>query len=107
MNGPPLSPHGHAQDLASEKYPKLNEADTRDRIIDRVLHDVLYWPRSSVTLESFIKPGYSDYVLLGRHNGHLLFIKAKKTGVYFTLPTWSNPGRQGSILEARGTRPSS
>jgi len=88
----PLTPHDHAQQLAAGDYGRLNEADTRHRVIDRVLHDVLCWPRSSVALESYTKAGYVDYVLLGRRDGHVLFIEAKKSGNYFTLPTTSKKG---------------
>ena len=59
-------------------------------MIDRILHDVLSWPRSSVACESYTKAGFADYVLLGRRDGHVLFIEAKKTGNYFTLPRSSN-----------------
>ncbi len=77
-----------ACDLAKE-YPTshdLNEANTRHRLIDTVLHDVLSWPRSSVECESFINPGYADYVLLGRQGRQIVFIEAKREGAYFNLP---------------------
>jgi hypothetical protein len=40
-----------------------------------------------VNCESYVAPGYADYVLLGRRERQVLFIEAKKQGYYFTLPT--------------------
>ena len=40
-----------------------NEAETRHKIIDFVLHDVLSWPRNRVSVEEYIAPGFADYVL--------------------------------------------
>jgi hypothetical protein len=82
----PLTPHDHAQELASQDFGRLNEADTRHQVIDRILHDVLAWPRSSVACECYTKAGFADYVLLNRRRGQILFIEAKKAGNYFTLP---------------------
>ena len=92
MTTPLLTPHDHAQELAAGDYGRLNEADTRHRVIDRILHDVLSWPHSSVACESYTKVGFADYVLLGRRDGHILFIEAKKAGNYFTLPRSSSKG---------------
>jgi hypothetical protein len=63
-----------------------NEAETRHRIIDFVLHEVLSWPRNRVKVEEFIQPGFADYVLTKQDGSHLLFVEAKREGVYFTLP---------------------
>ena len=51
-----LTPHDIALELA-DKYKgrtELNEANTRHQVIDAILHQVLAWPRSSVTCESYI-----------------------------------------------------
>ena len=71
----PRTPHDIASDLARQ-YPSttaLNEADTRHQVIDVILHDVLSWPRSAVRCESFIGPGYADYVLLGHQDSEIFF----------------------------------
>ncbi len=84
----PNTPHDIAKQLA-EKYKTLqalSEADTRHQIIDSILHDVLSWPRASVTCEPYIDPGYADYVLLGHSESQLLFVEAKKEGISFELP---------------------
>lgn len=63
-----------------------NEAETRHRIIDFVIHEVLSWPRNRVKVEEYICPGFADYVLIKQDGSHLLFIEAKREGVYFELP---------------------
>lgn len=63
-----------------------NEAETRHRIIDFVLHEVLSWPRNRVKVEEYISPGFADYVLIKQDGSHLLFVEAKREGVYFELP---------------------
>ena len=82
-------PHDVACKIAKEyeKLSSMSEADTRHQIIDTILHDVLSWPRASVICESYIDPGYADYVLIGRGDSLLLFIEAKKEGIYFKIPS--------------------
>lgn len=63
-----------------------NEAETRHKIIDFVLHDFLHWPKNRVAVEEFIHPGFADYILKKSNNEDLLFIEAKKEGVFFELP---------------------
>ena len=63
-----------------------NEAETRHKLIDLVLHDVLSWPKNRVVVEEFIRPGYADYVLRKANGDDLLFVEAKRAGVFFSLP---------------------
>jgi len=72
--------------IAETRGRDLNEADTRHRIIDVVLHDYLMWPRNRVTTEEYIAPGFADYVLKKENGDNLFFIEAKKAGKYFELP---------------------
>ena len=68
-----------------------NEADTRHRIIDVVLHDILAWPRNRVSVEEYIRPGFADYILKNIKEDPIIFIEAKKQGLYFDLPvSYSN-----------------
>lgn len=76
--------------IAENLNRDLNEADTRHRIIDFVLHDFLAWPRNRVATEEFIAPGFADYVLKKVNDEDLLFIEAKKEGLFFQLPLPSN-----------------
>lgn len=64
----------------------LNEADTRHRVIDFIIHDLLAWPRNRVSVEEHIAPGYADYVLKKSNDDPLIFVEAKKEGIYFELP---------------------
>ncbi|WP_373964393.1 hypothetical protein [Kosakonia sacchari] len=90
-----------AYDLSSASYDKLeelreleqslkdrdiNEAETRHKIIDFILHDLLSWPKNRVSVEEYIAPGYADYVLKKQNKDDLLFIEAKKAGIFFELP---------------------
>ena len=85
----PRTPHEHAELLASrvKELKHINEADTRHQIIDGIIHNVLCWPVASVMCESHINPGYSDYILLGRREKQVLFLEAKKAGIYFSSPS--------------------
>jgi hypothetical protein len=63
-----------------------NEADTRHRLIDYILHDVLAWPKNRISLEEYIGPGFADYVLKKQNDDPIIFIEAKKAGIFFELP---------------------
>lgn len=73
-----------------EEYPDddfdYNEADTRHRIIDSLIHDCLGWKRSDTKIERRYGNTYSDYEL---GNPPKAVIEAKKTGVYFEFPAES------------------
>lgn len=82
-----MSPHDIATELAQQSKGKsLNEADTRHQIIDRLLHDVLAWPRNAVSCEKHVHEGYMDYVLSDPASRAILVIEAKREGKSFTLP---------------------
>lgn len=92
--------------LAAERLARayanvdLNEADTRHKIIDVVLHEVLAWPRALTDVESYIDPGFSDYRLRKSRGGDIIFVETKKTGAYFNLPqgfTGGDLGRHVSV----------
>ncbi|ATP48077.1 hypothetical protein CR512_01380 [Pseudomonas putida] len=79
----------------------LNEADTRFHIIDKLLQDVLGWPRMAFRLEKSTIEGYSDYHLL-RPNGKIaLIVEAKRTGVYFDLPQNFNSDKKFRSVKAK------
>jgi hypothetical protein len=97
------TPHDIAHDLAKEfsSSEELNEANTRHRVINVILHEVLAWPTSSVNCESFIEPGYADYILLGSQSGNLLFIEAKKEGIFFKLPPSFDANKGSRIVKVK------
>lgn len=75
-----------------------NEAETRHRIIDFVLHNVLSWPRNRVKVEEYISPGFADYVLIKQDGSHILFVEAKREGIYFELPIPSSNGETSCYI---------
>lgn len=74
------------QIISEAKKRDRNEAETRHKIIDFLLHQFLAWPKNRVTVEEYIAPGFADYVLKKSNGEDLLFIEAKKEGIYFELP---------------------
>ena len=79
------------QFVAALKGRAENEAETRHKLIDLVLHDFLSWPRNRVSVEEYIRPGFADYVLKKANDDHLIFIEAKRSAVLFTLPLPHSP----------------
>lgn len=63
----------------------LSEADTRAKLIDRLLREVLFWPEDAVRREQHGPAGFMDYSLTV-HGRRFAVIEAKKTGIGFTLP---------------------
>lgn len=81
------TPHEIAIKIANNDTKRnFNEADTRHKIIDEIIHGVLCWPKSQTFHESYIERGYADYRLKRSNGEDLLFLEAKKEGVYFNLP---------------------
>ncbi len=72
--------------IAALESRNKNEAETRHKIIDFVLHDFLSWPKNRVSVEEYIQPGYADYILKKQNGDDQLIIEAKKEGVFFELP---------------------
>jgi hypothetical protein len=74
------------RDFASfcQRRGRVSESDTRATIIDRVLHDVLGWPRPTVRREVHVHPGYLDYLL--STTKPVLIVEAKASGESFEVP---------------------
>lgn len=64
-----------AQDLGSA----VTEADTRLRAVDRVLIEVLGWPRSDIATEERADAGFADYVCKAESRSRLV-VEAKRDG---------------------------
>ncbi|WP_421173963.1 hypothetical protein [Aeromonas enteropelogenes] len=79
----------------------LNEAETRHKIIDHILHEFLAWPRNRVAIEEYINPGFADYILKKTNGDDLLFIEAKKEGVYFELPIPHNENETSCYISIK------
>ncbi len=70
--------------FVSEKG-KVSEADTRVKLIDRVLKEVCFWPESEISREDRADSGRTDYQLKVRHAPHIV-VEAKREGTSFLLP---------------------
>lgn len=73
------------RDELAQQVLDLNEADTRHRFIDRLLHDVLEWPPSLIECEPHVtNVGFMDYVLTS--GARVAVVEAKRSGYHFALP---------------------
>lgn len=72
-----------------DKLFSLNEAETRAKIIDRVLRECLGWTEECLRREDRVDSGYTDYQLLIDGIPRLV-IEAKRSGEYFELPKTMN-----------------
>jgi GTPase SAR1 family protein len=65
----------------------FNEADTRHRILDRIIHECLGWDRAHTRVERRLNDEYSDYEL---GTPAKVLIEAKRSGMYFDIPIEAN-----------------
>jgi hypothetical protein len=90
-----------------------SEADTRVKIIDKILIDSLGWNENNIKREEKNIAGFTDYVLSINDIPYLV-VEAKKTGAYFEIPLSYNRRRYkingaissvanltGAIIQAR------
>ncbi len=63
----------------------VSEADTRAKVIDRVLREVCHWPEADITREDHVDRGYIDYALSVRGK-RMVAVEAKREGLPFVLP---------------------
>ncbi len=64
---------------------RVTEADTRAKLIDRILTDVCGWPEAAITREQHIERGYVDYIL-SLPTRRTIVVEAKREGLPFTIP---------------------
>jgi hypothetical protein len=83
------------EDMKSESL-NLNEADTRHRFIDRLIHECLGWDRTQTHLERHVNGDYSDYEL---GIPPQIVIEAKRAGKSFEIPSETNK----SIVRSLGS----
>lgn len=63
----------------------VSEADTRAKIIDRVLKEVLQWPEECLSREDHVESGFTDYTLRV-HGRPYVAVEAKREARAFALP---------------------
>ncbi|MCX5811425.1 MAG: hypothetical protein NT178_02620 [Proteobacteria bacterium] len=68
-----------------KKHGNVSEADTRVKIIDRILTEVLLWPESQIKREERTQQGFMDY-RLSVHGRPYVVVEAKKEGLPFVFP---------------------
>ena len=90
------------QEIIAEAKDRLkNEADTRHKIIDFILHEYLHWPRNRVFHEEHVHEGYADFILKKSNGDPLLVIEAKKEGVFFSLPVAYSASECSSFISLK------
>ncbi len=67
---------------------QVTEADTRAKVIDVILRDVLGWPEASINREEHVDRGFVDYVL-SLSTRRAIVVEAKREGLPFAIPTGS------------------
>lgn len=94
---------GLMPELAEAAKEPINEADTRFKILDRILLEVLGWPHDQVETEASAAEGFVDYTLKALDGRPLSIIEAKRVG-QLDLKTAST--KQSSlVLSGRILRP--
>jgi len=78
-------------DIEQYKHTVVTEQDTRLKIIDRVLSEVLGWPLSEISTEDRAGHGYIDYKLTVNGLARLI-VEAKRDGRDLGVST-QVPGR--------------
>jgi hypothetical protein len=80
----------------------VSEADTRAKLIDKVLTEVCFWPEGSVAREERVDSGLIDYSLVVRGR-RFVAVEAKREGVSFALPepTHKSLKLSGTVLTDR------
>lgn len=87
---------------ASLKVDDSNEAETRKKLIDKVLEDVLGWNDDDISYEERVsedgKTRYSDYIIRTANVSFL--IEAKRVGVsFYSVPSGKKQKLCGQIME--------
>ncbi len=74
-----------AEILAALKlYP--NEADTRFKALDRILIEIMGWPRETISTEPPTESGYIDYLIKSNQAGAYSLLKLRKQACYILKP---------------------
>lgn len=75
------------------KSLNLNESDTRFKIIDEIIVNILKWPKETISTEKYINGNRADYVLKDLNDNPVLILESKKNEVYFNLPSSFNSNK--------------
>ena len=75
-------------DYESYKDVDLSESDTRSKLLDTILIDILGWEEVDIEREGYLKPRYFDYEL--KTSIFRFVVEAKKNFIEFKLPATGN-----------------
>jgi GTPase SAR1 family protein len=73
--------HDIEADLLAAFASGPNEADTRFKALDRILVEVLEWPRDAIFTEPPTNSGFIDYLFRAPSGRNLFVLEAKKAGL--------------------------
>jgi len=62
-----------------------SEADTRVKLIDRILTQICAWPEAALKREEHVESGFIDYSLSVQTRRYVA-VEAKREGITFTFP---------------------
>lgn len=79
------------------KDSDLTESDTRSKILDKIIINVLGWEEHDINREGWVRVGFFDYEI-GTANFHFV-VEAKKNLTEFKLPKTGNEVKTKSIYE--------
>jgi len=85
-----------------DESQNLNEADTRHRFIDRLIHECLGWDLAQTHLERRFNGDYSDYEL---GMPPQIVIEAKRADIWFAIPSEINKSIVRSLRSLFGLCP--
>lgn len=77
-----------------------SEADTRVKVIDRILKEVCLWPEDEISREDHVDSGYTDYQLRVRNLPYVI-VEAKRQGAAFVVPIGAStrsPSLDGALM---------
>jgi len=79
------------------KDSDLTESDTRSKILDKIIINVLGWTEHDINREGWVRAGFFDYEI-GTANFHFV-VEAKKNLTVFKLPKTGNEVKVKSIYK--------
>ena len=86
----------YVQEFESYLKHDLSESDTRSKIIDAILSDVLGWTEKDIEREGHLESGFFDYKLT--LPGLYIIVEAKRNFSEFQLPKSHKTAQISSLL---------
>ena len=74
---------------------RMSESDTRSKLIDKIMVDILGWPEETIRREGHVITGFFDYKF--SLPGFAFVVEAKHNRIEFALPTGATKTKIGTI----------